>query len=58
MRLDEPSASPGDANSETELTLIKGTISSDVGIFHGEAARAKTCDHETDVTAFAPLVVI
>jgi alpha-D-ribose 1-methylphosphonate 5-triphosphate synthase subunit PhnL len=55
--LDEPTASLDATNREVVLTLIekakaKGTAI--IGIFHDEAARARLCDREIDVSTFAP----
>ena len=57
LLLDEPTASLDAANRETVLTLIeeaKARGAAIVGIFHDEAARARVCDREIDVAAFAP----
>ncbi|MEM6480399.1 MAG: phosphonate C-P lyase system protein PhnL [Pseudomonadota bacterium] len=56
LLLDEPTASLDATNRETVLTLIeeaKARGCAIVGIFHDEAARARICDREVDVTAFA-----
>lgn len=57
LLLDEPTASLDAINREVVLSLIenakaKGTAI--IGIFHDEAARARLCDREIDVTTFAP----
>jgi alpha-D-ribose 1-methylphosphonate 5-triphosphate synthase subunit PhnL len=57
LLLDEPTASLDATNREVVLTLIenakaKGTAI--IGIFHDEAARARLCDREIDVSTFAP----
>ncbi|WP_132860455.1 phosphonate C-P lyase system protein PhnL [Shimia isoporae] len=57
MLLDEPTASLDAANRETVLALIeeaKARGAAIVGIFHDEAARARVCDREIDVSAFTP----
>lgn len=57
MLLDEPTASLDAANREVVLGLIeaaKDQGAAIVGIFHDEAARARVCDREIDVSAFAP----
>ncbi|WP_299891539.1 phosphonate C-P lyase system protein PhnL [uncultured Ruegeria sp.] len=57
MLLDEPTASLDAANREVVLTLIeqakaRGAVI--IGIFHDEAARARVCDREIDVSHFTP----
>jgi len=57
MLLDEPTASLDAANRETVLNLIeeaKARGAAIVGIFHDEAARARVCDREVDVSVFTP----
>lgn len=57
MLLDEPTASLDGANREVVLRLIeeaKARGAAILGIFHDEAARARVCDREVDVTAFTP----
>lgn len=57
MLLDEPTASLDAANREVVLSLIeeaKGRGAAIIGIFHDEAARARVCDREIDVSAFTP----
>ena len=57
MLLDEPTASLDGANRETVLSLIeeaKARGAAIIGIFHDEAARARICDREIDVSAFTP----
>ena len=57
MLLDEPTASLDAANREVVLSLIetaKRRGAALVGIFHDEAARARVCDREVDVSQFAP----
>lgn len=57
MLLDEPTASLDAANREVVLTLIeeaKARGAAIVGIFHDEAARARVCDREIDVSRFTP----
>ncbi|KRS11780.1 phosphonate ABC transporter ATP-binding protein [Roseovarius atlanticus] len=57
MLLDEPTASLDAANRETVLRLIeeaKMRGAAIVGIFHDEAARARVCDREIDVSVFTP----
>ena len=57
MLLDEPTASLDAANRETVLRLIeeaKARGAAIVGIFHDEAARARVCDREIDVSVFTP----
>jgi alpha-D-ribose 1-methylphosphonate 5-triphosphate synthase subunit PhnL len=55
MLLDEPTASLDAANREVVLSLIEEAKSHGaaiVGIFHDEAARARVCDREIDVSCF------
>ncbi len=57
MLLDEPTASLDTANRETVLALIeeaKARGAAILGIFHDEAARARVCDREVDVSGFTP----
>ena len=57
LLLDEPTASLDVTNREVVLGLIedaKARGTSIVGIFHDEAARARVCDREIDVTGFSP----
>lgn len=57
MLLDEPTASLDATNREVVLTLIeeaKARGAAIIGIFHDEAARARVCDREIDVTGFTP----
>jgi len=57
MLLDEPTASLDAANREVVLSLIqdaKARGAAIIGIFHDEAARARVCDREIDVSRFAP----
>jgi alpha-D-ribose 1-methylphosphonate 5-triphosphate synthase subunit PhnL len=57
LLLDEPTASLDAANRETVLGLIeeaKARGAAIVGIFHDDAARARVCDRQIDVSAFAP----
>jgi len=57
MLLDEPTASLDAANREVVLSLIeaaKARGAAIVGIFHDEAARARVCDRELDVSRFTP----
>ncbi|MCV3273621.1 phosphonate C-P lyase system protein PhnL [Roseobacter sinensis] len=59
MLLDEPTASLDGANREVVLALIeeaKARGAAIIGIFHDEAARARVCDREIDVSRFAPKV--
>lgn len=56
LLLDEPTASLDAANREVVMTLIeaaKARGAAIVGIFHDEAARARLCDREIDVSHFA-----
>lgn len=57
MLLDEPTASLDAMNREVVLSLIedaKARGAAIIGIFHDEAARARVCDREIDVSLFAP----
>ncbi|MEM7526413.1 MAG: phosphonate C-P lyase system protein PhnL [Pseudomonadota bacterium] len=57
LLLDEPTASLDAANRHVVLTLIeeaKASGAAIVGIFHDAEARARVCDREADVAAFAP----
>lgn len=57
MLLDEPTASLDAANREVVLSLIeqaKDRGAAIIGIFHDEAARARVCDREIDVSRFTP----
>ena len=57
MLLDEPTASLDATNREVVLSLIeeaKSRGTAIIGIFHDEAARARVCDREIDVSAFTP----
>ena len=57
LLLDEPTASLDAANREVVMGLIeeaKARGAAIIGIFHDEAARARVCDREVDVGAFAP----
>ena len=57
LLLDEPTASLDAANRAVVLDLIdeaKARGAAIVGIFHDEAARARVCDREIDVSVFAP----
>ena len=57
LLLDEPTASLDARNREVVLALIeaaKARGAAIVGIFHDDAARARLCDREIDVTRFAP----
>jgi alpha-D-ribose 1-methylphosphonate 5-triphosphate synthase subunit PhnL len=57
MLLDEPTASLDAANREVVLSLIeaaKARGAAIIGIFHDEAARARVCDREIDVSRFTP----
>lgn len=59
LLLDEPTASLDAKNRETVLGLIeeaKTRGAAIVGIFHDDAARARVCDREVDVTGFTPKV--
>jgi alpha-D-ribose 1-methylphosphonate 5-triphosphate synthase subunit PhnL len=58
LLLDEPTASLDAANRETVLGLIeeaKARGAAILGIFHDEAARARVCDRQVDVSAFTPV---
>lgn len=57
MLLDEPTASLDAVNREVVLSLIedaKARGAAIIGIFHDEAARARVCDREIDVSRFTP----
>lgn len=57
MLLDEPTASLDATNREVVLALIeeaKARGAAIIGIFHDEAARARVCDREIDVSAYTP----
>ncbi|WP_417727733.1 phosphonate C-P lyase system protein PhnL [Roseovarius sp.] len=57
MLLDEPTASLDAANRDVVLSLIetaKARGAAIIGIFHDEAARARVCDREIDVSRFTP----
>ncbi|MEQ9694986.1 phosphonate C-P lyase system protein PhnL [Shimia sp. SDUM112013] len=57
LLLDEPTASLDAANRETVLDLIeeaKARGAAIIGIFHDEAARARVCDREVDVSIYTP----
>jgi len=57
MLLDEPTASLDATNRAVVLDLIedaKARGAAIIGIFHDEAARARVCDRELDVTGFSP----
>ena len=57
LLLDEPTASLDAENREVVLALIeeaKARGAAILGIFHDAAARARLCDREVDVSAFAP----
>ena len=57
MLLDEPTASLDATNREVVLSLIeeaKTRGAAIIGIFHDEAARARVCDREIDVSRFTP----
>ncbi|MGR3513541.1 MAG: phosphonate C-P lyase system protein PhnL [Paracoccaceae bacterium] len=57
MLLDEPTASLDARNREIVLSLIeeaKARGAAIIGIFHDEAARARVCDREIDVSQFTP----
>ena len=59
MLLDEPTASLDVANRETVLSLIedaKARGAAIIGIFHDEAARARVCNREVDVSNYTPKV--
>lgn len=56
LLLDEPTASLDSVNREVVLDLIteaKARGAAILGIFHDAAARARVCDREVDVSAFA-----
>ncbi len=56
LLLDEPTASLDAGNREVVLSLIeeaKARGAAIIGIFHDEAARARLCDREVDVSQFA-----
>lgn len=58
MLLDEPTASLDAANRETVLDLIleaRAGGAAIIGILHDADARARVCDREVDVSAFAPV---
>ncbi|RDC73842.1 phosphonate C-P lyase system protein PhnL [Rhodovulum sp. 12E13] len=58
LLLDEPTASLDAANREVVLTLVdeaRARGAAILGIFHDAAARARVCDREVDVSAFAPV---
>lgn len=60
LLLDEPTASLDATNREVVLGLIeaaKARGAAIIGIFHDEAARARLCDREIDVTGFTPAKV-
>ncbi|MEM6942078.1 MAG: phosphonate C-P lyase system protein PhnL [Pseudomonadota bacterium] len=60
MLLDEPTASLDATNREVVLSLIEEAKirgAAIIGIFHDEAARARVCDREIDVSAFTPRLV-
>jgi alpha-D-ribose 1-methylphosphonate 5-triphosphate synthase subunit PhnL len=57
LLLDEPTASLDAVNRDVVMGLIdtaKARGTAIVGIFHDERARARVCDREIDVSAFAP----
>ena len=57
LLLDEPTASLDAANRETVMAMIdeaKARGAAILGIFHDEAARARLCDREIDVSGFTP----
>lgn len=57
LLLDEPTASLDGANREVVLSLIedaKARGAAIIGIFHDEAARARVCDRQIDVSHFTP----
>ncbi len=57
MLLDEPTASLDATNREVVLSLIeaaKDRGAAIIGIFHDEAARARVCDREIEVSQFTP----
>ena len=60
LLLDEPTASLDPKNREVVLALVeeaKGRGAAILGIFHDEAARARLCNREVDVSRFSPRVV-
>jgi len=57
MLLDEPTASLDAENREVVLALIESAKTRGaaiIGIFHDEAARARVCDREIDVSRYTP----
>ncbi|MEM7598789.1 MAG: phosphonate C-P lyase system protein PhnL [Pseudomonadota bacterium] len=59
MLLDEPTASLDAENREIVLSLIEDARARGaaiIGIFHDEAARARVCNREIDVSRFTPEV--
>ena len=59
MLLDEPTASLDAENREIVLSLIeeaRARGAAIIGIFHDEAARARVCNGEIDVSCFTPEV--
>jgi len=57
LLLDEPTASLDARNRDVVMGLIedaKARGAAIIGIFHDEAARARVCDREIDVTGFSP----
>jgi len=57
MLLDEPTASLDATNRYVVLSLIeeaKARGAAIIGIFHDEAARARVCDREIDVSQYTP----
>ncbi|WP_296426336.1 phosphonate C-P lyase system protein PhnL [Yoonia sp.] len=57
LLLDEPTASLDGTNREVVMSMIeqaKARGAAIIGIFHDEAARARVCDREIDVTGFTP----
>ena len=57
LLLDEPTASLDPRNREVAIELVeeaKARGAAILGIFHDAAARARLCDREVDVGAFAP----
>ncbi|MEM9229447.1 MAG: phosphonate C-P lyase system protein PhnL [Pseudomonadota bacterium] len=57
LLLDEPTASLDATNRDVVLSLIeeaKARGAAIIGIFHDEAARARVCDREIDVSTFTP----
>lgn len=60
LLLDEPTASLDAKNREIVLSLIEEAKAQDaaiIGIFHDEAARARVCDREIDISQFTPAMV-